>query len=550
MARQIDNGGSADLPECAAEYIRQVTRKMRYRRKARDEVQAELAAHFADELKDCAEAAEREQKAREMVESFGDVKLVAILCRRAKKRCRPRWKTAVVRTAQAAAVLVVCFIVYVVWFLSGKPAVTTDYIAQFNHLVRPPAAEALNAAPFYIRAAEMVNEPPDDVAELLKSKHHDLTAEQKQRLTAWFAEKREIFDLVAEGALKPYYWRTYEGEQGMISVLLPYVSRYRHLMRALGHRAAFLADEGRYDDALAIVQTCYRYGRHLRDGSKSMVEQLGGMAAQEVATTALLNILSRHRLKPAQLAQLQRGLEQLFEDEDFRLNVAGEKLIIYDEIQRCFTASGPTGEHLYPRRLASLNTGSQEKPEDIVFDFATTPRRWGTVARILFAHPDKEETRATFERMYGLVEDWMGKTPGQLRAEGIDINDQIEEVVEGNFLLEVMVPSLGRIHELSYLTKVRFDAALAIVALLQFQAERGSYPENLAELVAAGYLQRVPNDSWRSGPLTYRRTGADFLLYGWGENFTDDGGQPGKDEDDYWASDGDWVFWPVARAQS
>ena len=46
MARARDNGGSAALPECATELIRQVSRKMRYRRKARDEVQAELTAHF------------------------------------------------------------------------------------------------------------------------------------------------------------------------------------------------------------------------------------------------------------------------------------------------------------------------------------------------------------------------------------------------------------------------------------------------------------------------------------------------------------------------
>ncbi|MBN2131092.1 MAG: hypothetical protein JW741_16445 [Sedimentisphaerales bacterium] len=549
MARQVDNDGPTDLPECAAEFLRQVTRKMRYRRKAREEVQAELTAHFTDELKDCADAVEKEQKAQKMVQGFGDARLIAILCRRAKKRCRPRWKTAFLRTAQVAGALVACFIVYVIWFLSGKPVVTTDYIAQFNRLVRPPADEALNAAPFYIRAAETIEEPPTDIAELLKSKHRDLTAEQKQRLAAWFAERQEMFDLVAEGAQRPYYWRAYEGEDGILSVLLPYVSRYRHLMRALGHRAAFLADEGRHDEALAMVQTCYRYGRHLRAGNKSLIEQLGGIAAQNVATDALLDILSRHRLKPPELADLQQRLEGLFEDEDFRLNLEGEKLMIYDEIQRCFTTGGPAGEHLYPRRLASLSS-SGERAEDLVFDFVTTPRYWGRVAKILFAHPDKEETRATLDRAYESWDDWLRMTPAQLRAEGIDVSDEMEKAVKGNFLLEVMVPSLGRVHELSYLTKVRFDAALAIVALLRFQAERGSYPENLAELVAAGYLQRVPADSWRGGPLTYRRTGADFLLYGWGENFTDDGGQPGKDEDDYWASDGDWVFWPVARAQS
>jgi hypothetical protein len=53
--------------------------------------------------------------------------------------------------------------------------------------------------------------------------------------------------------------------------------------------------------------------------------------------------------------------------------------------------------------------------------------------------------------------------------------------------------------------------------------------------------------------LTYRRTGDDFLLYGWGGNFTDDGGQRAVDEEggegSYWTEDGDWVFWPLAQSQ-
>lgn len=239
MARKPDNGNPADLPECVKEFVRQVTGGMRHRKKAREEVQAELVAHFEEELKGCADAAEKEQK---------------------------------------------------------------------------------------------------------------------QRLAAWLAEKQELFDLIGAGAEKPHYWRTYEGAQGMISVLLPYVGSYRHVICALGHRAELLAEAGRQEDALATIRTCYRYGRHVRAGNKSLVEQI-----------------------------------------------------------------------------------------------------------------------------------------------------------------------------------------------------RGSYPENLAELVAAGYHERVPVDPWRGGPLTYKRTGVDFLLYGWGEDFTDDGGQRGKDDDGswqpYWAGNGDWVFWPVARAR-
>ena len=44
-----------NLPACVAEFIKRVIKKMRYRRKVRLDVQAELAAHFEDELKEIVE---------------------------------------------------------------------------------------------------------------------------------------------------------------------------------------------------------------------------------------------------------------------------------------------------------------------------------------------------------------------------------------------------------------------------------------------------------------------------------------------------------------
>ncbi len=115
--RKSDSKG---LPGCVSEYVRRILRKMRYRRKVRDEVEAELKAHFEDELKDCKSDKERQQKARYLVADFGDMKLLAILLRRAKKRCRPLWRTVIARTFQAIGVLILCFIVYAVNIIIPK----------------------------------------------------------------------------------------------------------------------------------------------------------------------------------------------------------------------------------------------------------------------------------------------------------------------------------------------------------------------------------------------------------------------------------------------
>ena len=74
-----------NLPDCAAEFIKLVIKKMRYQKKARADVMAELIAHFEDELACCTTAEEKGKRAQQLIDEFGNAKLLATLCRRAKK---------------------------------------------------------------------------------------------------------------------------------------------------------------------------------------------------------------------------------------------------------------------------------------------------------------------------------------------------------------------------------------------------------------------------------------------------------------------------------
>jgi hypothetical protein len=79
----------------------------------------------------------------------------------------------------------------------------------------------------------------------------------------------------------------------------------------------------------------------------------------------------------------------------------------------------------------------------------------------------------------------------------------------------------------------------------------GQYPQNLNQLVTAGYLRQLPIDHFSDKPLVYRKTEDDFILYSVGHNFIDDGGLSSKDrkgQDALWRVDGDTVFWPVPES--
>ncbi|MFQ6034642.1 MAG: hypothetical protein ACE5NM_02195, partial [Sedimentisphaerales bacterium] len=88
--------------------------------------------------------------------------------------------------------------------------------------------------------------------------------------------------------------------------------------------------------------------------------------------------------------------------------------------------------------------------------------------------------------------------------------------------------------------------------LKRWRMEIGEYPASPDELVAAGFLKELPMDPYTDRPLIYKKMDDNFTLYSIGPNFTDDGGEPGRDTKgriSQWRDNGDTVFWPVPKAE-
>jgi len=540
------------LPACACEFIKTVVRKMRYRKKVGEEVEAELTSHFEDELKGCKADAEREQKAKELVGGFGDVKLLAVLLRRAKKRCRPLWRTVVARAFQTVGVLFICLVLYVVWFLTGKPVITRDYIAEFNNLVRPVVDESLNAAPLYNKAIEVFEGLPEDISEALGKKYYEVTEEDKQLIGKWLTDNDEVLELVVAGSRKPYYWQHYEGEE-MLSVLLPHLSKYRRLSYSLRWRSRLHAENGRYEEAFSDIKTCYLLGRHVKGTKLVLIEQLVGIAIEAIAVENLRSILSEYKIEAATLARLQTDFEQMLAGEDFSMSFEGEKMFVYDEIQRCFTEDRFGGGHLYLSRIGQISSSGDETgptAQDIILESLSSPEGWGRAVKILFFHPNKQQTREAADRFYSYCETMAQKTPAQIRTQGIDVQKETMKIVGDNVLLSILTPALERAAIMGHRHRTNVEATVTILALLRYTSDKGSYPENLQQLITAGYLRQLPIDVYSGKPLVYRTTDESFILYSVGENIEDDGGKPDPDRKGkprLWDDEGDSIFWPVLQ---
>ncbi len=191
MGNRPNEDRAGSLPPNATEFIRRVVRRMWYRRKARREVQAELTAHFEDAVRDYATTEEKERRVRELIEEFGDAKLLAALCHRAKKRCRPLWLKVLLRTTQGLGIGLLYCVLCSLPLLLARATIRVNYGEWLNNHWRPEGQGVENANVYYDKVAELLVVPPREL-------------EEKMRLRRWSSlgysdsEVRSIGEWLAE----------------------------------------------------------------------------------------------------------------------------------------------------------------------------------------------------------------------------------------------------------------------------------------------------------------------------------------------------------------
>ena len=114
--------------------------------------------------------------------------------------------------------------------------------------------------------------------------------------------------------------------------------------------------------------------------------------------------------------------------------------------------------------------------------------------------------------------------------------------------METSASSFARISEIGHRLNTGTGSSLAIIAILRYKGDKGSYPENLRQLISEGYLKELPIDAFSDKPLVYRQEDDNFILYSFGADFDDDGGTYSRS----WGQapeGGDQVFWPLETVE-
>ncbi|MFA5239162.1 MAG: hypothetical protein WC476_05565 [Phycisphaerae bacterium] len=564
MAKKCKESDLQNLPVCAADFIKLVIKKMHYRKKVRAEVMAELTAHFEDELRGCATDEEKERRARQLIEDFGDAKLLGTLLRRAKKRCRPLWRTIVARTFQTVGILILCFISYCVYISLGRPTISVNYVEEATRLARPVADESLNAAPLYQKAFDAYKEPPlveDETGTeirldaIKKDWPTELTGEELPLMKQWLSDNTDAIEFFKQASEKPYCWWKRKARDNLVMVvLMPELTSMKNFVRVMVWQAKMKAYDGHIEEAFDDLLACYRAERHFR-GQRSLIEQLVGMGIQAVSTKNILVILDNQQADSQSLKNLQTQLEELMEEDVYTINYEVERFFALDFIQRCYTNNGRGSGHMIPGQIKILDSDFIDIGIGRVGYQDSAFNKYSKYLAMALFSASRREMNREFEKFYKTIEKVPAKTPWQLRKECFDFEmglDNWSTLKQARYWpVPLLVPTIKTVSEVAYRVKMQTEVVITTLAVIRFKQITGNYPDNLEGLVAAGYLKKIPLDPFSDKPLVYKKTADNFTLYSVGFNFKDDGGQTYRNEKGkpkLWHDElGDAVFWPVQK---
>jgi hypothetical protein len=428
-----------------------------------------------------------------------------------------------------------------------------------NQLVRPVAEESQNAWPFYKEATAEYKKPdvPDaNEFKLLPQKLTNLDTSQQRIVIKWLIDNQKAMELVRQGNLKPYYWQVYSVEKPerngipeMLEVLLPNLQEYKKLAHLFCWDAFAQAEKGDTKTAMDNLIEVYNFGRHIRMQNGSViVEQLTGFGIESMACQCMIRLLSEYAVDVNVLASAQKRFAAIRMQENFTVDFQSERLLLYDEIQRCYAHGRIGKDHLYMQRLEELNF-------NIEWEKLFTTKGAKTGVWVLFAHPGREDTFNSANQLYALYEELAITTPATSRTKLSKLQQQAEKIIEGNVILSLLVPAVEQVCEYSWQTRTSCLAANTIMSLYRYKNEKYRYPATLEVLVDERYLEKIPIDPYSNKPLIYRLDDDNFTLYSIGPDFKDDGGRAGersrKGKLDFWAQNGgDVVFWPVQKEES
>lgn len=566
--------GASGLPLPVQDLIGRLVRRTRLWRLEKADVADELIAHFADGI-------ESGRTVDELIESFGDERAAAQLIRRAKKRNRPLAWQLFNGLRWLIAGLVVFYGVLAVVFFTGRPSPDVDYIAVLNQPVAnvPPDQRAW---PTYRQAILQFRGPQGVSNEWDKLADARPGSKRWPETRSWLQEHARSIELIRQGSRKPAFgfvlgatgdiadpqlWPNAcppADTAALISVLLPFLGEARQLARVLSADAALAREQGDGRRLLADVDAMLAMADQLNRRTV-LVSDLVALGIRAMALSELEQTLVNRRelLSDGDLQDLAHRLSAPQTASDF-ISFAGERLMVYDIVQRIYTNDGQgdgrlTWEGIKQLQYYGLVLGTTR-------DYRPN---WGGHLEMAIG-PASLVVTANRKELIREYDSLMDRSEANLHrpmreADWRPYNDRIVEIRQSPAermrftVLMMLAPALQGVQQSAERLLGQRDGLLAGIALEIHRRRHGGYPASLDGL-SPGLLPAVPPDRITGEPARYRLVDGRPLVYSVGSDRDDDGGRPAKDRSGQgnanlaaqWngsrAPDGDWPLYPQPPA--
>ena len=373
--------------------------------------------------------------------------------------------------------------------------------------------------------------------------------EQYPELATWIESNKVPLDLIHFAGLRDRYFMPIILEQDelddqsfalpLVADILPLCQVNRAIARMLCCRAMLSLGSGNHGAAWKDLMTCRRLGRLVSQGP-SIVEALVGIAIEQTANEATTVFLNHGQPSIAELQIWRAEMAQLppIAKISDKVNLM-ERCTILDAIQTMAIQEeqavellgvdpdlGAVARVVQALPLQSIEwTGALQVTNSwydrlvTAMDLPTYSDRSAAIAKIEMDLQTISQRIMSAENVAQIEQDAQNLGKDLSVVDGGAISRTLGEIS-----ISLMLPktSSARLAE----DRIRQQMVLvdAALALAEYHASEGDYPEQLSELKPA-YLKRIPGDLFTGKPVLYRRTDEGYLLYSAGPNRKDDDGR-------------------------
>ena len=349
---------------------------------------------------------------------------------------------------------------------------------------------------------------------------------------------RPSLELLQQILARPKLYFHLEYKNGF-TMLLPRLAPLKRSAQALSAAAVYDLHAG--DTGSALTNICVLLGLvNGEEDERTIISQLVRYAMASIAASVTWEFLQSTNSTDAQLATLQKSWEQLQFIGGLKNSLLMERSITADGIEKLraspadfrklvgsYSGRTPGGSvSTWPPDFNAMVDGAKFDAGEVLW---RTSWSYSQELHLLQTIQVMLETLRTMQTNSVLKPDYDTMT-SRLSSLGLTNN-------EGAFFQALNIPNFSDIFggnnglSATVLKLMKMEACRRVVvtaiALKRFQAQRGHWPDTLADLTPR-FISSVPLDPCDGQPLRYRpNADGTYLLYSIGEDGVDDGGDAG-----------------------